>query len=174
MRTFILLSSSLLVMAGCSKNEPQTKMPLATSFTSAEGEDWTGTYTTKKSENAHTGRTVAFIDGVNVYSMGYLKSIENISKSKLDSVTYSYWTYCTSNAVKAQTVLSIDAPDNSKNVFWTSKPFEAKVKEYNKWVFVSETFKLPPNMDPKYILKMYVWNNSKEEILLDDFKVDFY
>ena len=106
--------------------------------------------------------------------MGYIKTIENISKTKLDSIVFSYWILCKNDKAIAKTVISIDNATDNKNVFWAGNPIKDKVKEYNKWVQVSESFKLPANIDPKNILKLYVWNNSKEEILLDDFKVEFY
>lgn len=174
MRILLLLSSTILLITGCSRQETKIKDPLTMSFNNTELNEWTGIYSTKNSEIAHSGKTVAFLDSSTIYSMGYLKSLENISKTKIDSVVFSYWIFCKNNKAKAKTVISIDKADNTKNLFWVGNPIEDKVKEYNKWVFVSESFVLPPNMDTKNILKLYVWNNSKEEILLDDLKVEFY
>ncbi len=174
MRTFILLSSSLLIFASCSKNEPQTKTPVATSYNGAEGDEWAGTYLIKISENAHSGKAVAFINSSDVFSLQYLKSLENISKTKIDSVVFSYWMFFRNEKASAKTVISIDKPDNTKNLLWVGNPVEQKVKEYNKWIYISETFKVPSGLDPKSIVKLYVLNTSKEEILLDDMKVNFY
>ena len=174
MRTLLLLSSATLMISSCSKPETKVKEPVAMSYNNTELDEWNGIYSTRKTDNAHSGKTVAFVDSATTYSMGYSKSLETISKTKIDSVIFSYWAFLKSNKAKAKTVLSIDKPDNSKNVFWLGNPIEDKVKEYNKWVFVTETFRLPPNLDPKNVLKLYIWNNSKEEILLDDFKVEFY
>ncbi len=174
MRTLLFISSAVILFSGCSAPETKVNEPILMSYNNTEPNDWNSLYTIKKSDNAHSGMNVAFVDASTEYSMGYLKSIENISKSKLDSVTFSYWAFCKDNKAKAQTVISIDLPDNAKNLFWAGHPMQDKVKEYNKWIKITESFKLPPNIDTKSVLKLYVWNNSKEEILLDDFKVEFY
>ncbi len=174
MRSLFLLPAFILIFSGCSSEGTKVKEPVSTSFNNAEFDEWTGTYSTKKSDHAHSGNTVAFIDSSIVYSMSYSKLIENISRTKLDSVVFSYWAYCANNKINGQTVLSIDKADNSKNSYWTSFPVEAKLTETNKWIFIREVFKLPANLDVKNNLKLYVWNNSNKEILLDDFKVDFY
>jgi len=174
MRTLFLFSTFILVIAGCSNKETKAKEPTISSSFNAEFEEWTSTYQTKKSDHAHSGERVAYVDAATVYSLGYLKSLGNLGKQKVDSIVFSYWAYCNTTAIKAQTVLSIDKADNSKNSYWTSSPVEAKLTETNKWIRISETFKLPANLDATNVLKLYVWNNSKEEMLLDDFKVDFY
>ncbi len=174
MRTLFLLTLTGIFISGCSKNGTKSKEPVASAYNNAEAEEWTGIYSTKKSDNAHSGRTIAFVDSGTIYSMGYAKALENISKTKIDSVVFSYWAFLKNKKATAKTVISIDKPDASKNIFWAGNPLEEKVKEYNKWVHISETFTIPANTDSKSILKLYVWNSSKEEILLDDFKVDFY
>ena len=174
MRTLLFISTAVLLFSGCSTQETKVNEPKLMSYNNTELDDWNGLFTIKQSDNAHSGRNVAFVDAATEYSMGYLKSFENISKSKLDSVAFSYWIFCKDNKAKAKTVMSIDLPDNAKNLFWAGNPIQDKVKEYSKWVKITESFKLPPNIEPKSILKLYVWNNSKEEILLDDFKVEFY
>ena len=174
MYKLVLISMAVILFSNCSTNENKRKEAIYMSYNNTELDEWNGTYSIKKSDNAHSGKSVAFIDSATTYSMGYIKTIENISKTKLDSVVFSYWILCKNDKAIAKTVISIDNATDNKNVFWAGNPIKDKVKEYNKWVQISESFKLPANIDPKNILKLFVWNNSKEEILLDDFKVEFY
>ena len=72
-----------------------------------------------------------------------------------------------SNQAKASTVISVDF--NGKNVHWDGHP--VKVTELNKWTLIDETFTLPENVELNNQLSAYVWNNSKEEILVDDLRI---
>ncbi len=173
MRTLLLLST-ILIVSSCSTEEKKATEPVIMSSNNAEPGEWSTSFPSKRTDNAHSGRTVAVIDSATIYSLGYSKSLEDISKTKIDSVVFSYWIFLKDKKATAKTVISIDKPDNTKNLFWAGNPADEKVNEYNKWVHISESFKIPAGLDPKSIMKLYVWNTSKEEILLDDFKVEFY
>ncbi len=175
MRTILFFSAVALFVSSCSSPETKpTISPITMAYNNTEPDDWNNAYATKPTDNAHSGKTVAYVDSAVEFSLGYSKSMANISKTPIDSVVFSYWVFMKDNKAKAKTVLSIDKADKSKNLFWAGYLIDEKVKEYNKWMQVTESFKLPANMDPTSVLKLYVWNNSKEEILLDDFKVEFY
>jgi hypothetical protein len=132
-----------------------------------EPHEWGGAITIKERPNAHSGKSVSVMDSINAYSLIFVKPIDDISKEKIKSVTYSYWIFMKNANAKANTVLSIDS--NDKNILWAGRPVAAK--ELNKWAQVIETFDLPDTIEPKYSLRLYVWNISKEEILVDDFKI---
>ena len=65
--------------------------------------------------------------------------------------------------------MSIDL--EGKNINWQGIPQEGKLKEINKWVKVNDTFEIPANIESKDVLSLFVWNTSKEEILVDDFEI---
>ena len=60
-----------------------------------------------------------------------------------------------------------------KSVHWEGLSLRTQANKLNKWIQVNEKFKLPSNTDKNNIIKLYVLNQSTEEILLDDFKIEF-
>ncbi len=171
---FFASAVTALLFTGCSQQKVETKNSVLMSYNNTEVEQWGNLYNIRKDANAHSGNSVSFINSEAIYSVSYSNTIEAISKTKLDSVVFTYWAFLKNDQAQAKTVFSIDDKTSGKNVSWAGNPSKEKVKEYNKWVEIKETFKFPSNVDPKYTLSLYVLNTSKEEILLDDFKVEFY
>jgi len=175
MRLLFLLFPVTVLFIGCAqKSEKIETTSILMSYNNTESGEWTNLYNVKPYSNAHSGKSVAFIDSLTTYSLGYSNFMENISKTKSDSVIFSYWAFLKNDKAMAKTVFSIDDKTSGKNIFWAGNPLKERVKEYNKWVKITETFKIPANINPKYFVSIYVWNNSKEEILLDDFSITFY
>lgn len=169
---FSLLFISLVAVA-CTTKKTEEKTALLSTYNNTEPAEWNSN-SIKKSTDAHSGMNVATIDSATIYSLGYEKQIENISKTPISKAVFSYWIMLKNNKAVAKTVLSIDDTVSKKNIVWVGNPVKEKVKELNKWTQIEETFQIPKNVTPKHILKLYVLNDSKEEILLDDFKIDFY
>ena len=130
--------------------------------------EWTNMYTVKTVPNPHSGVRVSCIDSTHEYSLGFSKTIANISDKKLKQVKLSYWVFITSDKAKATSVISIDF--QGKNNYWDGRPVKGTL---NTWVQVEEIFKIPENTDSNNQLSLYVWNNSKEEILIDDINIVF-
>jgi hypothetical protein len=168
----IIPIATLLFFTACSsKKTVETKQPIVFS-NNTEIDEWSPVSSIKENPNAHSGKYVSVIDATNEYSLGLVKQIKNISNQTLDSVTFSYWVFLKNNDANAVTVISIETAQG-KSLFWDGLYLRKKVKEINNWVHVKETFKIPAGTDKNNILKLYVWNKSKEEILLDDFNIEF-
>lgn len=133
----------------------------------ADGHEWINQQSIKDVPNPHSGSAVSIIDSAHSFSVGLCKTIENIGIGKIKEVHFSYWVNMKSNQAKASTVISVDF--NGKNVHWDGHP--VKVTELNKWTLIDETFTLPENVELNNQLSAYVWNNSKEEILVDDLRI---
>lgn len=132
----------------------------------ADSREWINQQSIKNSPNAHSGSSVSVMDSTHSYSLGLCKTIENIGIGKLKEVHFSYWVFMKSDQAKASSVISVDF--NGKNVHWDGHPVKA---ELNKWVLIDETYTLPEKIDLNNQLSVYVWNNSKEEILVDDIRI---
>ena len=172
--TLFAITSGLLLFTACSEEAQKATEPKTSSYCNTEQDEWGPFYNLRKNENAHSGKTTAFVDSSLEYSFGYSKLFGDITKGKIDSVAISYWVYFKNDKAKARTVLSIQKAEGEKPSFWMGNDVQEKIKEYNKWMQVREVYNIPQGIDPQCMLKAYVWNNSKEEILLDDFKIDFY
>lgn len=153
--------------------EPKPVLPKATFTQSLEHEEWGSMHTIREIEGAHTGKRVSLIDSLNLYSVGLNKPVRSISSEKFDSVAFTYWIYFKSPKASAKSVVSIDDA-TGKNIFWAGNIVNEKAKEFNKWVEVKDGFKLPSSINPEHFIKLYLWNTSKEEILIDDLNVTFY
>ena len=152
---------SIALLTGCSKKKE------AIYENDTDLHEWINQQSIKNVPNAHSGGTACVIDSAHSYSLGLSKTIENVGIGKLKEVRFSYWIFMKDDKAKANSVLSIDF--NGKNVHWDGHP--VKVTEYNKWVLIDETFTLPEKTDLNNQLSVYVWNISKEEILVDDLKI---
>ncbi len=175
---YISLAAIAILLISCKQEEVKTEevkplLPKAIFTQSLEHEEWGSMYTIRETDVAHTGRRVTVMDSSNIYSVGLVKPVKSISAEKIDSVAFTYWVYFKSPKASAKSVVSIDDA-SGKNIFWAGNIVNEKAKEFNKWVEVKDGFKLPANINPEHFIKLYLWNTSKEEIMIDDLNVTFY
>lgn len=159
----VIAIASITLLTSCSKKK-QFVYENDTDF-----HEWINQQYVKNVPNPHSGMTSSVIDSVHAYSLGLSKTIANISDQKLTQVKFSYWVYVKSDQAKASAVISIDL--NGKNNFWEGRPLKGAA--LNTWTQIEETFAIPDKLDPNNVIALYVWNNSKEEILVDDLKMVF-
>jgi hypothetical protein len=165
MRKLFIAITCIAILASCSKKNP------AIYENDTEPHEWVGQTSITPIANSHSGKSVSLIDSLNPYSLGLQKKIEDIAEGKFKTINFSYWIYLKSDSIKANTVLSIDY--DGKNLNWEGRPLKGKVKEFNKWVQINEKFTLPPTAEPDNTITLYVWNPSKEEVLIDDLRIVF-
>jgi hypothetical protein len=162
-----------VIFTGCENKsqESTSKKPIVFSNNMEPDPEWIGTETIKERPNAHSGKSVSVTDSVNQYSLGFNKRAGDASEDKIKKVVFSYWIFFKNANCKANSVISIDG--DGKNIYWLGAPVQDRVKEYNKWVQVNEVFNIPVDIKPDNSIKLYVWNVSKEEILVDDLHITF-
>ncbi len=175
---YLLIAATATLLFSCKQEEIKIEeakplLPKAMFTQSLEHEEWGSMYTIKETDIAHTGKRVTVIDSSNIYSVGLVKPVKSISTDKFDSVVFTYWVYFKSPKAAAKSVVSIDDV-TGKNIFWAGNIVNEKAKELNKWIEVKDGFKLPASINPEHFIKLYLWNTSKEEILIDDMNVTFY
>lgn len=158
----VLAITSFALLTSCSKKKQYVYE------NDTDYHEWINMQSIKDVPNPHSGSSVSIIDSVHQYSLGLSKTVENISDQKLTQVKVSYWAFVKSDLAKATTVISIDF--NGKNLFWDGRPLKGTL---NKWVQMEETFAIPSSINKNNQISIYVWNNSKEEILIDDLKMVF-
>ncbi len=162
MRKLFIFLASIVLLGGCSKKNP------VTFENDTDDHDWINQQTIKDIPNAHSGLSASVLDSVHQYSLGFRKTIESIG-IKPKKIEFSYWLFVKSENHKASTILSIDF--EGKNIDWQGRPVTAL--EINKWVQVVESFTLPKTINPNYKVSLYVWQTSKEEVVVDDLMVTF-
>lgn len=164
MHKLLILLASFTLLSSCAKKKSTTTYENDTDFT-----EWINQHTVKDVPNPHSGSRSSVVDSANAFSLGFSKKLEKISNTKFKEVQFSYWVLYKSNQAKASTVISIDA--DGKNNYWDGRL--VVVKDLNRWTEVREIFKIPESIALNNQLSLYVWNNSKEEFLVDDLKVSF-
>ncbi|MFM7080077.1 MAG: FG-GAP repeat domain-containing protein [Bacteroidota bacterium] len=101
----------------------------------------------------------------------YSSKIKSICEfSNLTKLVVSCDALASRNDLPAPLVVSIEL--NGKSLYWKSMnlPFAAA-----KWGPVKLDFNLPVEpIDPEAEIKVYVWNNSKNTFLIDNFSVGFF
>jgi hypothetical protein len=162
MNKLLIILASLALLTGCSKKKT------AVYENDLDFHDWINEKTIKETES-HSGVHASVIDSSHIFSLGFSKTLEDIGTGKFKEVEFSYWMLVKSDKAKLSTVFSIDF--NKQNIDWTGRP--VNVKELNKWVQVRETYKLPAAAKFNNQFSAYVLNESKEEIAIDDIRVEF-
>lgn len=163
MRKFLILVASITFFSGCAKKKPSIIYENDTDY-----KDWINQQTVKNVPNAHSGFSSSVIDSAHIYSLGFSKTIEDITNEKVKEVEFSYWVYTKSEGAKASTVFSVDF--NGNNVDWSGRAVPLRK---DTWAEVKEIYKLSEKAQLNNKLSVYVWNGSKEEILIDDLKIRF-
>ena len=163
MNKFLIAIATVSLLASCS-GKKSTIYENDTDF-----HDWVNQRSIKVRDNAHSGSSVSVLDSANVFSLGFSRTIEKISSKTVSEVRFSYWYFATSPNAKITTVCSVDF--TGKNVQWEGHP--VKQVELNKWIQVEEIYKFSNNVKQNNEVAVYVLNESKEEILIDDLKVEF-
>ena len=163
--------AALFFTACSSDNKEEANQPIVF-LNDAEISDWICSTSLRENPITHSGKFVSVIDGINLFSLGLSKQIKKISKQPIDSVLFSYWVYLKSDNANAVSVISTENAQG-KVFHWEGLSLRTQANKLNKWIQVNEKFKLPSNTDKNNIIKLYVFNKSTEEILLDDFKVEF-
>jgi hypothetical protein len=159
----VLTVISMAFLTSCSKKKPFIYE------NDADGHEWINQNTIREIPNAHSGKNVCVLDSIHLYSLGLSKTMSNISDKKLTQVKFSYWVFVTSDKAKATAVLSIDF--NGKNKSWDGREMKGQV--LNTWTKIEETFSIPASADLNNDVSLYVWNTSKEQILVDDIRYEF-
>jgi hypothetical protein len=123
---------------------------------------------------AHEGVFAGKLDTAHLYGPTLKLRFEDISPLPVRKLKYSMWIYIKSLKAQGKVVVGIASPDKP-DLFWDAKHIRDLVKEEGKWVEVKGEFNLyTGNINaPKNIISFYTWNIAKEEIYVDDIRVEF-
>ena len=69
----------------------------------------------------------------------------------------------------AQLVISIE--DKGKSIYWQGVEIKKYTRIVNEWRPAKIERKLPCNINPNSLIKIYVWNYSDNDMIIDDFEV---
>ena len=135
---------------------------------------WGGQVTFEKVKNAHSGNMVSLINEQNPYSVIFHHKLIELPDTSAKKISISAWVnYSDTVGAKAVLVISIDA--DGKNLAWLGTPVEKMSKIIpNQWTLVTTEYTIPKmTLTGNENLGICFWNQSKANIMVDDFEVKF-
>jgi len=120
---------------------------------------------------AQSGQTSTKAFGSNSFSLIIEKTAEEIGLSNLRKAALSgkIYLFPLRDSLQSALVFSILKPDG-KSVFWQGVGINGKTNlPIEQWFQVSGEFNLSEvNIHPEDVIRIYLWNNSNNDMLLDD------
>ena len=124
---------------------------------------------------AHSGQYSVKAFGQNSFSVAVERTAGEIGVQNLKAVALSAWIYVfpTKNEVKGSMVFTA-SNELGVNVCWQGIGVVEPEVPRGKWFKVSKYFDLTSvSFKPDYKIQVYFWNNSRTDILIDDYTVVF-
>jgi hypothetical protein len=122
----------------------------------------------------YSGKTSYLIDGKTKWSPSYLRPLKELISNKNDFIDISVKACLLDKHNDAILVASLDTKDG--NIYWGGTPFNLFYSDMvtdKNWITIHHSIKLSDiNIDhPDIQLKIYIWNKSTDNFLIDDFTV---
>lgn len=174
----IALFSIVISLVGCSKKVENSETNSSLIFTNdlektmMWNEGCNNVQTIIKNEGAHSGKFVTKLDSIAAYSLHFKAKLGDINNKPLKIANVSVWVKVKNLNADATLVVAIDSA--GKIVKWQGTDLKGLVKSPNEWVEIKNSINIETKVNnPQYNFGCYLWNRSKEEILGDDFRLEF-
>ena len=121
--------------------------------------------------DAKSGNRVAAF-GTADYGLGFHRRIRDINNGDIERFLVSLKVY--TDSLFDNTILIFSIEDKNKEIYYYRG---AKFKYFvnkSEWSHVYLNHYLPPIMDQDDLIKIFIWNESRHNIILDDFHISFY
>jgi hypothetical protein len=184
MKNFLLFVVTVLFLTACSNSgnktiSPKQSIEITNDMENAQGmiPSWVGAERVFAMTDppAHSGTYACITNDSAEYSYHYEEILKNINGVVPTRVMLSGWVYTTVANPDLAIVFALNLNDDPKTLDWKSFPLNQQLPEAGKWVEFSGDF----YMDYKEIntdlrASVYLWNQSKKPIYIDDLKVTFF
>jgi hypothetical protein len=161
----------LLLLSSCGSGSKQKGLVYFNDFESSKG--WVpGLNLTKYP--VHSGIYSYKMDTAHTYGPTLRLKFEDISPLPIRKLKYSMWCYLKNPNAKGKIVVAVDAGEQ-KNILWEAKHIQDLTSKYGQWVEIKGECNLTKeNVNaPQNLINFYPWNLSKEDICIDDMRVEF-
>ena len=103
------------------------------------------------------------------YSSAFSFPLDSLQYGNL-KILYDCWVLPKNYRNTKDALLVVSVENNAGNVYWKGFPIDDQIIDNNQWnhLFAFTDFKLDK---PNCTLKVYLWNNSNNEIQIDDFRI---
>jgi hypothetical protein len=119
-------------------------------------------------DSAPSGKRVSYVDSNVEYSAGINKEYSELSHLLGKKIIISAQYLCKDQGAKASLVCSVES--GKEVVLWKSAGISCN-KPGNNWKSINLYVRVPDEMKPNSIMKVYLWNNSNGKILIDDLMI---
>jgi hypothetical protein len=116
----------------------------------------------------HSGNFSSKIDSASPFSVVLETKVSDIAGGIPKEVKFSAYGLALQSGSKA--ILVVSASDN---VFYGSAVFDTLFNTTDQWQKMNTSFLMPKNLKENHVLKAYVWNDGKGELLVDDLNIEF-
>lgn len=164
-RLFLPLIATVII---CSCTKPKN---LVYTNDAEQGLGWINQHTLKRVPDAHSGGWVSVTDTASVYSLTLREKLSEVRKVNASNVVVRAWIKFKSMAAKGGMVVAVE--ENGKALQWELLPLESIVKKAGEWTEVRYNVALKSDLPDGAVVSVYMWNTSREEMLLDDMEVRF-
>jgi len=169
--TSFLIYSTFLALCSCHSKETQNGKVYFNNFESVKGWDPAMNLCTYP---VHSGGFSIRMDSIHTFGPTLRLKFEDISPTPVRKVKYSIWCYLKSHNSAGSMVVSVDG-GGKQNILYDAKAFKEAATEPGKWVELKGECLLNKSgiNSPGNGITIYPWNTSKEEIIVDDMRVEF-
>ncbi|PID95183.1 MAG: DUF4843 domain-containing protein [Bacteroidetes bacterium] len=130
-----------------------------------------GQMQTATKEEVHSGKQASRTGKGADYSITLEYPLKLIPDSLKNQVAINLWLYQTSLDHEASLV--IQAEGEAIEYYWKGYSITSYTKETGKWVPVEVVAPIPDRIKQADLIKIYIYNPSKELIYIDDFAISF-
>ncbi len=166
-----MLNSGLRFYSREKSDSALNRLPVFSIQYGFEKGEWTDEIQFQDSVTKYEGDNSAFIPGDKEYGPGFMKKIADIGIEKGSVVELSAVIYSKNPLEGAKLVLSIE--NNGISKYWIAGNAE-DYAEPGKWSRVFLAGIIPDSVSPDDEIKIYFWNQQKENFYTDDFRMNVY
>lgn len=124
-----------------------------------------------KNPSARTGEFASSTNGSAEFGYGFMEQIKNINTGFPKMVELKGWVYTTVS--KPNLAIILDISENNIQYDWKAFPLTDSLTTTGKWVPFTASFYFEKPLNPEQVIKIFPWNQSRQSIYFDDFKISF-
>lgn len=130
---------------------------------------WAGSEGTIVDSKIFSGNKAVRLEGALEYSPTFKAKVGDILKTPDDIINVSLMGYLATADAEAQVVIAFE--NKGENLSWSSNKFSYFLKQPTKWGKVFFSLRLPEKISKQDLVSIYVWDNSKKLVFIDNIEV---
>lgn len=146
--------------------------PLKTDWNGFENNLWNGEQRFLDSLIVYEGRYSSFMGSDTEFGPTYEKRLAEAGAVAGSSLEISAVFHADAELTGAKLVVSVE--ESGKAVIWSGQAIGQFMVDKGKWFRVFSVVKLPENITGNEMIKIYPWNEKKEQFRMDDISIRVY